>query len=70
MERQIKSLCMILRIDFKINTTLVLCLLALSLGYGQDLAKNSFPEAYFGVYKGDLKITNPKGVQTIAILMV
>lgn len=26
-----------------------------------------FPQDFYGIYKGDLKITNPKGIQTIGM---
>jgi len=56
---------MILKNDFKTYIIVIGCLFVLSYGYAQDLKKVSFPQAYFGVYKGNLKITNPKGTQTI-----
>ena len=44
-------------------------LLLLLISFGVFAQKDSlqFPEKYFGIYKGDLKITNQGGTQTIAM---
>ena len=40
-------------------------LLLVSFGVFAQQDSLQFPEKYFGIYKGDLKITNPNGTQTI-----
>lgn len=49
--------------------TLFTCLFFLTSllsSYAQDIAPK-FPEAYFGIYKGDLEIINSRGKQTIGM---
>ena len=43
---------------------IILCLVWVSLVSAQD-QKLTFPQDYFGIYKGDLEITNSRGTQTI-----